>query len=66
MWSGAVTTTAWSWFAAWVRAFMALRRAMRSNRIASTPPFADFGAPAASPANTERAAPIASAVSDLP
>jgi hypothetical protein len=34
--SGAVSMTAWIWLPAWVRAFIAERRAIRSNRIAST------------------------------
>jgi len=47
-------------------AFIALRRAIRRRRIASTVPVAVFGVPTASPACTARAALIASAVSDLP
>ena len=43
--AGAVSITAWSWLAAWVRALTALRRATRSNRIASTVPVCDFGVP---------------------
>ena len=36
--SGAVTTSAWSWLAAWVRALTAERRATRRARIISTCP----------------------------
>jgi hypothetical protein len=64
--SGAVSTTAWIWLPAWVRAFIAERRATRRMRIASTSPVAAFGVPSASPASTVRAAPTASASSDLP
>ena len=64
--SGAVSITEWTWLAACVRAFIALRRATRSSRIDSTVPVAAFGVPTASPASTARAAASASAGSDLP
>jgi hypothetical protein len=63
--SGAVTSRAWIWLLAWVRALMALRRATWSIRIASTEPVAVLGVALASRDCTERAAPMASAGSDL-
>ena len=55
-----------SWFAAWVRAFTAERRAALSTQIIFTQPSAHFDSPAVSPASTARAALSASRESDLP
>src|SRR3954462_12350721 len=55
--SGAVTSRAWSWFAAsWVRAFTAQCRADLRVRIISTRPSPLLGSPTASPASTALAA----------
>jgi hypothetical protein len=65
--SGAVSMIEWIWFAVWVRALRALRRATWSRRIDSSEPSAVFAAPCSSPPDcTARAAEIASVGSDLP
>jgi hypothetical protein len=54
--AGPVSRSALSWLIAWVRPFMALRRATRRVRIASTRPSRVFGMPAAVPESTAVAA----------
>jgi hypothetical protein len=49
-------STARSWLIAWVRALTAPRRVTRSTRMASVAPARDFGALAADPFSTARAA----------
>jgi hypothetical protein len=58
--SGAVTSRALSWFAAWLRAFTAEWRADLKVRIISTLPSPLLGSPRASPARTALAAACAS------
>jgi hypothetical protein len=64
--SGAVTSRAWSWLAAWLLAFTADWRTDRKTRIVSTRPSPLLGSPRASPANTALAAASAPMGSDLP
>ena len=64
--SGAVTTRAWIWLAAWVRALIPERRTTRSILVASTGLSPPLGRAVASPLRAARAAASASVVSSLP
>ena len=64
-WSGAVTTRAWIWLMAWVRALIAERRATDSILMASTGPLPLLGNPVAWPLRAARAAAWASVVIGL-
>ena len=64
--AGAVTTRAFIWLAACVRALTAESLALLSMRIISTSPSPDFGVASATPASTPRAAISASVGSLFP
>ena len=64
--AGAVTTRAFIWLMAWVRALTAEIWAVLSIRIISTSPWPDLGVASATPARTERAAISASVGSLFP